>query len=361
VDGQSDERRFEGGDALRNAAEQEARRKLTDDEWRLVDLGEWSAQPYSEYDRSDLAALVQAISQLPQPTKPSASERQRAQALAFTERTAVDAKEFVERQRIFLFGHGEPPFKNDARGAAGWIETQANQRGSVLFTLEIAVPSDQAEGLAPLFWIRDWLVAELVGREVDDNSFQAVRSFMLAQGSPVRGINPRRPALAYLAPTNGDWGIKRVHADDGTPLGNLREACDKLSQATTWTQLASCHHLLTGGVMSSPVQAIPRIRGGRESFGGSSITIEVLNPAGVRTDEVARAYAEAREQIGGGVGSGAHRRRSTLSPKREQLAAFVSEHPGLKWKDRVELWNAQHPEFAFPTPQAMGRAFGRLT
>jgi hypothetical protein len=117
---------------------------------------------------------------------------------------------------------------------------------------------------------------------------------------------------------------------------------------------------LTGGLISSPTKVVAQIRGGPESFGGPSITIEILNPAGVRADEVARGYLETRAQLLDELPSKRPRKRATLSPKREQLAAFVSEHPGLKWKDRVELWNAEYPQFAFPTPQAMGRAFGRL-
>lgn len=142
-------------------------------------------------------------------------------------------------------------------------------------------------------------------------------------------------------------------------MGKLREAADKLSDATGWDQLAACHHLMTGGVMSSPVHILPEIRLGKLSFGGPRITIEVPNPQGVAVNEVARAYAEARSELMSHPFVGSIRRRSTISAKREKLIAFVAESNGLTWRQRLPLWNKRHPEFAYQTADAMRLAFRR--
>ena len=112
--------------------------------------------------------------------------------------------------------------------------------------------------------------------------------------------------------------------------------------------------------MSSPVTTIPRLRFGRESFGGPSITINVPNPGTVRADEVAGSYNEARSQVIDARRPKGGRKRSTLSPKREKLASFVTETPRMTWPQRFEIWNERNPEYSYKTQDAMRQAFRRL-
>lgn len=348
---------FDGADSLRKAAEAETKRILTDDEWQTVDPDGSYSQPHNAYDEADLADLVDAIeSVLPHLARPSAAERQRKQALAHVQRTAVEAKSFVEELRVSVFGKPRPPFESDGAAAAKWIEARVNQKGSVAFLVTVDVPMEQADDLNGLLWLKDWLTAAFHGRERTDES---ILRELRARGSPLRQIGAKRQTLHYLAPDNGEWIHRRVYALNNTDLGKLREAADKLSDATGWDQLAACHHLLTGGVMSSPVKVTPQIRLGRLSFGGPKITIEVPNPQGVRVDEIAKAYADARRELVSHPFAGARGQRSTISAKREKLVAFVAESNGLTWRQRLPLWNKRHPEFAYQTADAMRLAFRR--
>lgn len=157
---------FDGAEALRNAAEARIKRRLTDEEWHTIDP-DWSyGQPHNEYDEADLADLVDAIEgALPQLTRPSAAERQRKQALAHVQRTAVEAKSFVEELRVSVFGKPRPPFESDGAAAAKWIEARVNQKGSVAFLVTVDVPMEQADDLNGLLWLKDWLTAAFHGRE----------------------------------------------------------------------------------------------------------------------------------------------------------------------------------------------------
>ena len=101
---EEDSLRFSSGDELRRAAENRFGRSLSPEEWRSIDPEGWSGLPYSAYGAADLKELLQLMGQLPKPPEPTTLGRQRAQALANRQRTAAEAKEFVEKERIRLFG-----------------------------------------------------------------------------------------------------------------------------------------------------------------------------------------------------------------------------------------------------------------
>ena len=349
---------FDSGHELREAAENRFGRSLSAEEWDEIDPDGWSARP-AIYDQSDLDELLRAMAKLPAPADRSTLDRQRAQALAHRQRTAAEAKEFVGKDRIWLFGSPAPPFENAAAAAAAWIEAQAAEPATLLFTLIVAMPAE-LEDIAPLLWLRDWLVSSLPNRLPDDEEDRKATFRFLLQDSrsPIRQIGSKAPLLEYLAPIESRrFEVKNIRADDGTILGNLLEASIRLAKATGWNQLAACHHLLTGGVMSSPVRARHHSRWGRESFGGPTITIEVPDPFGVSADEVASAYVEARENILRPADG--PRRRSRASAKRERVVALVMETPELTWEERWTLWNERYPDQRFPALDALRQAHRR--
>jgi hypothetical protein len=359
ANGETDDVHYEGGDSLRQAAEDRFGRSLTREEWALVDPDGSYARPFLSYSDADLDDLLEAMGQLPPPPRPSTMERQRARALAHRERTAAEAKEFVEKDRIWLFGSPDPPFKDAAADAAAWIEKQAHEPIAFLFTLTVAMPSELYD-LAPFLWLRDWLVGSLPDRLPDGEEERkaAFRSFIKGDRSPIRRIGNEGPVLAYIGRTeSGQFVLKRIRADEGTVLGNLREASDRLAKATEWDQLAACHHLLTGGVMSAPVGASPLNRFGEESFGGPIVTIKVPDPFGVSADAVAAAFIEARASLW--TAEDCPPQRATLSARHERLAALVEETPDAKWADRLALWNQRYPSERFSSSDSMGRAYRR--
>ncbi len=348
---------FDSGYELREAAENRFGRSLSAEEWDEIDPDGWSARP-ANYDLSDLDELLRAMAKLPARAERSTLDLQRSQALAHRQRTAVEAKEFVGKDRIWLFGSPAPPFES-AAAAAAWIEARAPEPATLLFTLTVALPAELKD-IAPFLWLRDWLVSSLPNRLPDDEEDRkaAFRFLLQNRRSPIRHIGSEASLLEYLAPIESRrFEVKHIRADAGTILGNLLEAANRLAKATGWDQLAACHHLLTGGVMSSPVRARHHNRWGRESFGGPTITIEVPDPFGVSADEVARAYVEARENILRPVGG--PRRRSRASAKLERVAALVVETPELTWKKRWTLWNERYPDQRFPTLDALRLAHRR--
>ncbi len=359
MEDEEDGLRFSSGDELRRAAENRFGRSLRPDEWQSIDPEGWSGLPYSAYGAADLKELLQLMGQLPAPPGPTTLGRQRAQALANRQRTAAEAKEFVEKVRIRLFGGPQPPFVNDAGAALEWIEAQAGPARIFIFTLSVAMPAE-LDDIDHFVWLRDWLTDALPNVPSDDPEERKAtfRSLMQAETSPIRRIGHEAPVLDYfevVAP--GEATMKRVRADDGSVLGNLREAADGLAKATRWSQVASVHHILTGGVMSAPVYARAHNRWGRESFGGPAITIEILDPFGVSAEEVAKAYIQARESIF--RPTDVRRRRSRASAKRERVAALVEETSELTWEKRWTLWNNRHPDQRFSTPDALRQAYRR--
>ncbi len=360
MDNEESPRHFANGDALRQAAENQFGRSLSSKEWVAVDPDGWSGHPSVAYSEADLEDLLQGMAQLPKPADRPTLSPQRAQALAHRQRTAVEAKDFVEAKRVRLFGAPRPPFENDAAAAAKWIEEQAEPAArKIVFKLGVVMPAD-LDDLEQLAWLRDWLTEVLPIAPLDnpDDRKAAFGSFLRAKTSPLRYIRREAGVLDYLGIVAPDeFVLKRVVVDDGTALGDLLGAAESIAKATGWSQLAAVHHILTGGVMSSPVSAHAHDRWGRESFGGPVINIEVLDPFGVSPEEVANAYGEARENI---FRPGrAPRRRARFSPKHERVASLVHETPEMTWSQRWAAWNERYPDQRFVTAEAMRRAHGR--
>lgn len=348
-----------GGDALHQAAENRFGRSLTPAEWQAIEPERWSSWPGIPYGQADLDELLSAMAKLPTPPQPSATERQRAQALASRRRTAAEAKEFVERERTQLFGAPGPPFENDFAAAAAWIEAQETLSKTSLLALSVVTPAG-LDDIGQLSWLRDWL-GEVLPDEPPHSPEErrAVFSSLLkGEASAIRRIGREAPLLDYLAPMpRHKVGIKPVPVDDNTVLDNLRCAADRLAHATGWSQVTAVHHILTGGMTSTPVIAMAHNRWGRESFGGPKISLEILDPFGVSAEEVARAYVAARKGIIAPDRSPP--RRARVSVKRERLVAMAEETPTLTWPERWVLWNSRYPGERFPTGEAMRRAYGR--
>ncbi len=84
--------RFSSGDEMRRAAENRFGRSLSPEDWQSIDPDGWSGLPHSAYGEADLEELLQLMAQLPARPGPPTLDRQRAQALAHRQRTAVEAK-----------------------------------------------------------------------------------------------------------------------------------------------------------------------------------------------------------------------------------------------------------------------------
>jgi hypothetical protein len=358
MDIKEDHPAFGSGEELRQAAEIRFGRPLTPEEWKIIDPEDWPALAAS-FDETDLDELLEAMARLPAPPKPSTNERRRAQALYSRYRTAAEAKEFVERHRVRLFGKPDPPFKDNLAAAAHWIESQPAPRNAFLLTLCVVCPV-RRDGLHHLIWLRDWLIDALPGAAPDDPSERRgiLKRLLTMESGPLRSIGHLNPLLDYLAPhASGKLEIRRVPTDDGTILDRVRRSAEALARVTLWSKVASVHHILTGGVTSAPVTATSHNRWGIESFGGPAITLEILDPFGVSAGQVARAYTEARKGI-----IGPHlipRKRARRSAKSEQLAALVQETPTLTWAQQWTIWNHRYPAQRFPTPDAMRQAYYR--
>jgi len=351
--------RFDGGDALRQAAENRFGRSLTPQEWGIVDPEGWSGRSGAAYDEADLDELLAEMAKLPPPPEPSVRDKKRAQSLASRYRTASEAKEFVERLRLHLFGRPSAPFKDDGAAAAEWVQSQPVSRKTTLFALSVACPTGR-DSLDNLIWLRDWLTTTLRTPLPDDRveRRRIIKLLFQSENSRLRSIAYPNTLLDYLAPDeSGGIAIRRLPTDDGTILDSLRRAADALAKATLWSPVSAVHHILTGGVTALPVTATCHNRWGREDFGGPAITLQILDPFGVTAEQVAEAYTAARESIiRPGTGP---RKRARRSEKSEQLASLVAEAATLTWKELWILWNLRHPTQRFPSPDAMRQAYQR--
>jgi hypothetical protein len=357
--GRDDEdHRFHSGDELRQAAENAFGRSLETDEWQRVDPAGWSANPHGDFTKTDLDDLLQMMALLPPQRPRSPHDRQRARARAHQQRVAAEASTFVAHLRQPVFGAPNPPFPNDGLAAAAWIEANVAPPTTSLFRLQMEMPA-HLDHLARLEWLREWLLSALPKAPITTEAERDAEWVRLvkADGSPLRELGFAAPTLAYLAPTtSGGLAIKRVRADPGTVLGNLRDAADRLAPAARWTQVAAVHHLLTGGVMSSPVPASVQHRFGKESFGGPVIIIEIPDPFGVSANEVAQAFVDARKEI---WPRRAPRQRSRSSARQERLSTLLDETPNATWVQRWVRWNKRYPDDLFRSADALRKAYHR--
>ena len=349
--------RYEDGDELRAATERELGRPLTTAEWDTVDPDGYYRTANTVFDTNDRDDLVTRMRELPARPRPSPEQPQREQALAQRKRIAAELKGFVEERRLRVFGRRDPPFPEDARAAAAWVEEEAARSAETArVQLTLVVPATHPDALG-LWWLRDWL-AETLGRGMPstvDEAWPKLLDLLGDPGSPLIHFGPKRRLLSYfgIAP-GGEFGIKHVPAPDGSPLGNLLVAIEEVSDMAGWDILAASHHLLTGGLMSVPVRTTLRLHGSRHTSPRAGITLDIEDLDGTTAAEVKRRFTEDRRHATGG------RQRGRPAPRNERLITFVEEHP-VTWRERYGLWNATYPDDRFVNLEAMARQYRRAT
>ena len=324
--------RYENGKALCEAAEKRFGRPLTTAEWAGVDPDGYYRNSEAAFDTRDLEDLLGGMRKLPARATPSPEQKQRKQALARSERIAAEARDLVEEQRQWVFGRHDPPFPEDARTAAAWVEEEAARGAETArVQLTLVAPATHPDALG-LWRLRDWL-AETLGRGMPstvDEAWPKLLDLLGDPGSPLIHFGPERSLLRYLGiGPSGEFGVKRVPAADGSTLGDLLVASEEVAQQTGWDVLASTHHLLTGGLMSTSLGSTPRIRVRLRSSPEAKITLEIDDPAGISAGEVARAYTKAGSQMG----PIPMRRQRGRTPLRHGVAVFVEVNPGT-WAER---------------------------
>jgi hypothetical protein len=339
--------------------EKKFRRSLTDDEWAAV-APDW----FAPYDDQDVAELIEKLRNTSaQRHKPSAEEKARQHRRSQVEWTARQAQEMVEKFRVELFGHKEPPFPNQLAQAAQWIEAQAQAQGSNTqrFYLKVIAPR-QLDEWGLLVWVRDYLT-DFLSRysAADSNDGGGLMTQFLNEASPVLRLGYERPILNYMTlnPAS-EIEFKCVYAPDGTLLGQLQSRAEEVAKATNWEACAAVHHLLTGGLVSPPaVQTTSHIRAGSQYFGHSyPITLVVPDPASVTEKDVTAAFQTTRSHSTPPWNRGS-RQRGRVASKAERVAMFVKQTPGMTWADQLEEWNRRNPNDRFRTDGAIKKAYSR--
>jgi hypothetical protein len=341
--------------ALRHAVEKQARRSLTDYEWALL-APNWSAP----YDDLDVAESVRAMrDKLPERRKASSEVRSRKHRLARVHRAALEAKEVVEDLRNQVFGHKSPPFPLDAIAAAGWVEEQGKPPQTMRLWLEVVVRATEAS-IMPLVYLRD-LLNQHLGRDLPTTADHQALVQLLGSCKDIIDIHFSQPSpLEYLGVNSqGEINIKRIPAYDGTLLGQLRVASERLAAMMNWDPLSATHHLLTGGVLASPIGATTRYRVGRDIFGDTdTMTLTIPDPDTVTKQNVVTAIQQARSH-NRPPWMRRHRRRARVASKSERVAAFVEQTSGMTWAARLDGWNRRNPNDRFRTEDAIKKSYSR--
>lgn len=349
--------RFEDEESFRQEVEKESMVSLTDVEW-----SELTRDCHAPYDSLSFTEMVNAVrSSSARRPKSSAGLKARSHRVAHVERAGQEAKQITEDFRQRLFGQKHPPFPNQAIKAAEWIESLVEGPSTGRLTLEVTIPAE-LEMMESLVWLRDYLTQNLGqfdSSEHNDGALQLNR--FQKQADAIRSIQWGVPILSYLGMNpEGEFGIKRVHARDGTLLGSLQDMGEQLAEALDWTPHAAVHHLLTGGVVSSSgVQATTRYRAGRKSFGDSHpMTMTVSDPESVTARELIAAFQTERSEVAP-PWQDRQVRRASVSSKSERVAAYVAKTPKLSWANRFKEWNLRNPEDRFRTLGAIKQAYYR--
>lgn len=340
---------YESGETLRAAVEERFGRRLTEQEWLLVDPDHsyTGARPFGEDDFDDLSDKVQ---QLKKRTPQSAEERSRITAMSRVRRVAAEIRPVVEEERLTLFGRADAPFENAAEAGA-WIEANEGDITKMRVALELNLPARDMS-IQVLHDLRDWLDERLASLDQG-----ATLGDILANAPGLRSISTPISLLPYLPGFDESvsaMGYKRARALPGSTLEQLLDAAERIEAATGWKLVAAVHHLLTGGLMSGIVTATNGVSVTSEGGVRESITLYVPYPSLVPANAVRNAYTQARKD------SRSRRSRARGSELGDRLVTFVAEHPELdRWGKLRELWNAENADHLFSTNDSMQTAYRR--
>lgn len=151
--------------------------------------------------------------------------------------------------------------------------------------------------------------------------------------------------LEYLSADRSRTRVVRVRR--GGRLDRLRELSRVLSARYGWVRAEAVRFVLSGEPPSAPL-----VRTGLwpASDGPTAASRIVLSINVVATPrEVAKVYGRARRQL-------LSRTPRKLSDKHFALAEFSArEGTGASWRERMEAWNGEHPDWGYDRPANFSR------
>lgn len=198
------------------------------------------------------------------------------------------------------------------------------------------VPLDAVDGWIrarrdePTLWVRAPVPAHRLKVRADGNA--RIEPRLLVSQVPLSSWE--EVLLHYV---DGHRVSHTVAVTAGGVLDELRVLSDTLGRAYGWTPAQATVFVLTDAV---PLLEEVRVRTDRrDQPAASRIRLEVdpnVSPA-----RVAEAYRQERQRL-------LVTAPRPLGEKARELARFVAEsEPELTWRDRLDAWNAAHPDWAY--------------
>lgn len=182
----------------------------------------------------------------------------------------------------------------------------------------------------PTFWVRVPLGAQKLHVGADGDARIAPRVLI----SRVQASSWEEVRLEYV---DEHRVAQTVAVTVGGVLDDLRAMSETLSRTYAWTRAQATVFVLTDAV---PLLEEIRVRtDGRSNPAASRICLEV-DPT-VPAARVAGAYRREQQRL-------LVSRPRPLGEKSLELARFVAvSDPDLTWRERLDAWNAAHPEWAY--------------
>ena len=350
---------FETGQELLQAAQRMLGRSLTSEDLQSIDPDGTFAldAPYSDEDLKDFISLARDKLGI-EPV--SAEKRQRLLAMARVRREAAEARWFVEEQRLRLFGQTGPPCI-DALEASRWLVDNYEEGETGVVRLEFVIPRSEY-GVKQLIAARDVLDEVLSFVEKASEPERAYRDWKRNNRS-IRTHGAENWFIPYFKFADEEdllSGTFHTLAFPDTKLGHLYEKMRALAKATRWSDTACVHHLLTGGLMSSPIQSVIDTPAGSHSFASPYLELTIRDPLSVSEEEVLREFRARRGDLVEWMQpSRTRKRKRARGISAPELVPFVRERADLSWKAIWEQWNPLHPERPFSSSEALRKAFER--
>lgn len=154
---------------------------------------------------------------------------------------------------------------------------------------------------------------------------------------------PLPPLALHYMRGDGSGLTHRVEVADDRDniLASLRSVAEGVARRYTWHPAQAVTWLLTGFVPQLPI--VTASDGGTSSRSPRRITMDIdpdLSP-----ELVAQVYRQARRK--------ARRGRRSVTAKGAAVARLFWTTPGVSWRNRLKLWNEEHPDDPYTSAQAM--------
>lgn len=351
---------FDSGEELRKAAELRCRRRLTEDEWSIVDPYDdrIGPKPFTATDLNELVALINTTL----PTgKLSKKQRMRRQMRVFDERTARRAQGFVEKQRQYLFGTATPPCLNSAEAEA-WLGANKAPNEPQFTTINVTAVVSNAVDFHDSLEAAGRLIVKANEHRKSGNRISQ-ESFNKHNGEHLHEVGRPNPVITYFK--HDDFGVllnQRLAwaAPPNTTMGDLYEEVEELVRKTGWPDYACTHHLLTGQLMSSLENVLTGQPIEKGSLGMRKVALDIYQPA-----RAGGNFSTEVVMTTGGNPSTYHRfgrrrgeRARSLSG--DVLIQFVDERlRKVPWKEIHMEWNEGPDNRLYKSPDTLRKAYQR--